>query len=215
MVNSILHNGAPEAKNILFLAHGAGAFMDSPFMETIAQKISGDDIYVLRFEFPYMMARRASGGKRPPNPMEKLMSCYREVVAAQSQLGRRIFIGGKSMGGRVAAMISAEKADNIAGIVCLGYPFHPVGKPDRLRLDPLRLGWCHRPTLIVQGTRDALGSVGEVAQYDLSPQVQFQWLEDGDHSFKPRKSSGLSHENALSMASCGVRQFILSQGVTA
>ena len=90
------------------------------------------------------------------------------------------------MGGRIASLVADEA--QVAGLVCLGYPFHPVGKPDRLRVEHLQT--IKTPTLIVQGERDAFGTGEDVAGYRLSSAVRIQWIEDGDHSFKPRKASG-------------------------
>ncbi len=102
-------------------------------------------------------------------------------------LGReRLVIGGKSMGGRIASLVADEA--KAAGLVCLGYPFHPTGTPERLRVEHLKT--IATPTLICQGARDAFGNREEVAVYRLSPNIRIHWLEDGDHSFKPRKSSG-------------------------
>ena len=102
--------------------------------------------------------------------------------------GRHVVLGGKSMGGRIASLI----ADRIGarGLVCLGYPFHPAGKPERLRTE--HLAAIETRTLIVQGTRDALGGRDDVAGYALAPSIRIVWLEDGDHGFKPRRASGRS-----------------------
>jgi predicted alpha/beta-hydrolase family hydrolase len=100
-------------------------------------------------------------------------------------------IGGKSLGGRIASMLADETG--VAGLVCLGYPFHPPGKPDRLRTEHLRT--LHTPALILQGTRDPFGSPDEVSGYALSTSIRVHWLVDGDHSFKPRKSSGRTEQD--------------------
>ena len=97
-----------------------------------------------------------------------------------------LFIGGKSLGGRIASLIADEIRP--AGLICLGYPFHPTGNPTRTRIEHLKM--ITTPTLIVQGTRDPLGSREHVAAYSLSPSIRLHWLEDGGHSFSPRKSSG-------------------------
>jgi predicted alpha/beta-hydrolase family hydrolase len=98
----------------------------------------------------------------------------------------RLVIGGKSMGGRIASLVA--DAAGVAGLICLGYPFHPVGKPDHLRVEHLQK--IKTPTLIVQGERDPFGGQEEVAAYKLSPAIRLAWAEDGDHSFKPRRTSG-------------------------
>src|ERR1700683_2872759 len=103
---------------------------------------------------------------------------------------KKLVIGGKSMGGRIASLVADDAG--VDGLVCLGFPFHPVGKPDKLRVE--HLGKIKTPTLIVQGERDPFGSREEVAGYKLSAAVRIEWLVDGDHSFKPRKSSGRTEE---------------------
>jgi uncharacterized protein len=140
---------------------------------------------VARFEFGYMAARR-SGTRRPPPRAETVMPEYRAAVAALGAKGRLV-IGGKSMGGRVASMVADElhAAGVVAGLLCLGYPFHPPGRPEQLRTAHLeRLA---TPALICQGTRDPFGTREEVVGYPLSARIEILWLEDGDHDLKPRK----------------------------
>jgi predicted alpha/beta-hydrolase family hydrolase len=119
-----------------------------------------------------------------------------------------VVIGGKSMGGRIASMIADEVG--AAGVVCLGYPFHPPGKPERLRTAHLER--LKTPTLIVQGTRDQLGNEDEVATYALSPSIGLAWMADGDHSFKPRKKSGRTLEQNLDAATEAVVALIRRLG---
>ena len=108
--------------------------MDSEFMTAIARGLAGKDIGVARFEFNYMAARRSGGGKRPPPQVHKLEAEFHDAIASLDAKGP-LFIGGKSMGGRIASMIADQLlADKkINGVICLGYPFHPPGKPDKLR----------------------------------------------------------------------------------
>ena len=108
------------------------------------------------------------------------------------------------MGGRVASTIADEIGAR--GLVCLGYPFHPPGKPDRLRTE--HLAGLRTPALFVQGARDALGNRDEIETYALSPSIRFVFLEDGDHSFKPRVKSGLTHEAHLDAAAEAVAGFV-------
>jgi predicted alpha/beta-hydrolase family hydrolase len=115
-----------------------------------------------------------------------------------------VVIGGKSMGGRIASMIADEAG--AAGVICLGYPFHPPGKPERLRTTHLES--MKTSTLIIQGTRDRFGTEEEVAGYSLSPSIELAWMEDGDHSFKPRKKSGRTPEQNLDAAADAVVGFI-------
>ncbi|MFD1218086.1 alpha/beta fold hydrolase [Microbulbifer celer] len=183
---------APE--HWYLFAHGAGAPMDSDFMQALAALLVARGVGVVRFEFPYMVERRESGKRRPPNKMDVLLDCFRaQVDRVHDELGpKALFVGGKSMGGRVASMLAQEafEAGRVAGAVCLGYPFHPQGKPEKLRTGHLEHITC--PTLIVQGTRDALGNRDEVEGYPLSDAVRCHWLEDGDHDFKPRRASGFT-----------------------
>lgn len=189
----LIDQGPRTAPLTLVLAHGAGAAMDTPFMDTIADGVVADGWRVVRFEFPYMAQRRTGGSKRPPDRQPVLLDTWRTVIAGLGDPSRLV-IGGKSMGGRMASLL----ADDIgtAGLVCLGYPFHPPGKPDRLRTAHLET--LRTPTLICQGTRDTMGGREMVAGLPLSSAVHLHWAEDGDHSLKPRKSSG--RDNAMNLA---------------
>jgi len=162
--------------------------MDTAFMNAFAEGMASAGLRVARFEFPYMASFRRTGQKRPPDREPVLRKTWLQVV---TMLGReRLVIGGKSMGGRIASLIADE--GGVARLVCLGYPFHPTGKPDQLRVEHLRT--IRTPTLILQGTRDPFGSREEVEGYTLSSAVTVHWLEDGDHDFKPRKASGRTAE---------------------
>lgn len=185
--------GEPRVARYLF-AHGAGAAMDSPFMERVAAGIADAGIEVVRFEFPYMASRR-DGTRRPPDREATLLATWRTRVE-EYRGGPPLFIGGKSMGGRIATMIADEAG--VAGVICFGYPFHPPGKPASLRTAHLET--IRTPILVIQGTRDALGSREEVVGYSLSPRVRFVWIEDGDHSLKPRKSSSRTGKENLDEA---------------
>ncbi len=198
-----LFDGPADAPLTLVLAHGAGAPMDSPFMAAFAEGVAAHGVRVARFEFPYMQKRRADGKRRPPDRGPALLDHYRAVIEALGG-GARLVIGGKSMGGRMASLIADEAG--VAGLVCLGYPFHPPGRPEKTRtahLESLRT-----PTLIVQGTRDALGSRDDVAGYALSDAIALAWLEDGDHSFKPRKASGLTEAENWASGIAAVAAFL-------
>jgi len=181
----------------LILAHGAGAPMDSPFMERMSQLLAARGLAVVRFEFPYMASRRANGGRRPPDRQPVLLDSWRQVHAlVRLQVAGPLAIGGKSMGGRMASLL-ADKLGADA-LVCLGYPFHPPGNPDKLRTE--HLAQLATPTLIVQGERDPFGGRAEVAGYALSPSIQLHWLTTADHDFKPLRSSGLTQELQLQEA---------------
>ncbi len=193
----------------LILAHGAGAPMDSGFMNEIAARLARHGVNVLRFEFPYMAQRRLDGGKRPPNPAPRLQECWREVYAqVRPYVTGALAVGGKSMGGRMASLLVDElQAD---ALVCLGYPFYAAGKPEKPRV--AHLAGLARPTLIVQGERDALGNRPAVEAYDLAPVIELEWLVAADHDLKPLKASGFSHEQHLESAAARVAGFLRAMG---
>lgn len=178
----------------LILAHGAGAPMDSEFMHDIAERLAALGVGVLRFEFPYMAQRRIDGGKRPPNPQPKLLDCWREVYAAvRPHVSGRLSIGGKSMGGRMASLLADElEAD---ALICLGYPFYAVGKPEKPRV--AHLANLLTPTLIIQGERDTLGNREAVEGYTLSSHIHVHWLPTANHDLKPLKAAGISYQACL------------------
>lgn len=189
----------------LLLAHGAGAGMDSPFMEQLAEALARRDIRTLRFDFPYMARARAEGRRRPPNPAPVLLEHWRAMVATwRAAESGPLWLAGKSMGGRMASLLADELG--AAGLVCLGYPFHPAGKPERLRTE--HLATLATPTLIVQGERDALGTRAEVAGYALAPAIEVQWIATADHDLKPLKSSVLSQTQALVETAAWVAAFV-------
>ncbi|WP_193182090.1 alpha/beta family hydrolase [Nisaea sediminum] len=183
--SDFLENGPENAPATLILAHGAGAPMDTPFMNRVAEGIAEAGYRVLRFEFPYMAARRTEGGRRPPDRQPVLLETWRETIAAASGTGP-LFIGGKSMGGRMATLVAEESG--VAGTLCFGYPFHPPGNPEKLRTAHLETMTC--PTLILQGERDPFGGREEVEGYKLSGNVELYWAADGNHDLAPRKASG-------------------------
>lgn len=197
-----LNQGDSSVAGCLILAHGAGAPMDSGFMEDMAQRLAGQGVAVVRFEFPYMAQRRVGGGKRPPNPQKVLLEHWREVYRQVRPLvAGRLAIGGKSMGGRMASLVAAEletAGTPVRGAVYLGYPFHAPGKPMGSR--DLPLGSMHTPTLLLQGERDPFGTRAEVDVYAFGPGVTVEYLPDGDHSFAPRKASGRTAAQNLDAA---------------
>jgi predicted alpha/beta-hydrolase family hydrolase len=165
--------------------------MDSPFMQAFATGLAGYGLRVARFEFPYMADYRKTGRRKPPDRESVLKESWLKVVEILGP--QRLVIGGKSMGGRIASLIADEA--EVRGLVCLGYPFHPVGQPARLRVQHLQT--IRTPTLILQGTRDAFGNQGEVRE-----------LEDGEHSFKPRQNSGRTQEQNWKEAIDRVAAFV-------
>ncbi len=202
---NLLRSGPADAARTVVLAHGAGAPMDSPFMNTIATGLAERGLAVVRFEFPYMQRRRQTSTKRPPDRTPKLLAHYAAVIASLGDPARLV-IGGKSMGGRVASMIADESG--VAGLLCLGYPFHPPGRPSALRT--AHLAALTTPALILQGERDPMGSRREVEGYALSETITVRWLPDGGHSLRPRKRSGYTEEGNLRAAVDAASVFIAS-----
>jgi len=192
-------------KAVLVLAHGAGGGMNSHPLESISVALANEGIRVVRFEFPYMRVRSSEGRKKPPDAPEVLLQSWRGVIAELGG-GAKLFIGGKSMGGRIASMIADEAG--VRGLICLGYPFHPPGKPQQLRTRHLKL--LKTPALILQGERDPFGGPHEVAGYELSGSIRIAWIADGDHSFKPRKQSGRTEKQNLEEVVSQILAFIVS-----
>ena len=202
-----LFDGPEQAATTILLAHGAGAPMDSAAMNAMAAALGGAGLRVARFEFGYMASRRTEAGRKPPPRAETLLGEYRNAVDELGASGPLV-IGGKSMGGRVASMLADELlADGkVAGLLCLGYPFHPPGKPEQLRT--AHLAGLKTPALICQGMRDIFGSREEVAGYTLSKKIEILWLEDGDHDLKPRKAiSGFTAADHLKTVAEKVRDW--------
>ena len=208
MATNFLLDGPEDARVTILLAHGAGAPMDSASMNATTKVLAAAGFRVARFEFGYMAARR-TGERKPPPKAETVMP---EYVAAIDDLGPTagpLVIGGKSMGGRVASMIADSEyaARRIAGLLCLGYPFHPPGRPTQLRTKHL-IG-LRTPALICQGTRDEFGDRYEVGEYGLSDEIELLWLEDGDHDLKPRKAiSGFTTAQHLQTLAEAVRAWV-------
>lgn len=195
----------------MILAHGAGAGIASPFFESIMELLAARNVAATGFEFAYMAARRTGGAKRPPPKAETLTSEYRDVVrslAKHRKKKSKLAIGGKSLGGRVASLIADElyAEGEIAGLVCLGYPFHPPHIPEKLRTAHLEMLKC--PALIVQGERDPFGNRSEVEALPLSKSIQIVWVNDGDHDFGPRGRSGFTRKGNLAAAADAVAAFV-------
>lgn len=199
-----------DATHTLLLAHGAGAGMDTPFMDQMAALLLERKIRVLRFEFAYMASRRNTGKRRPAPKAESLCDEFRAAVRAARDLGvtGRLVIGGKSMGGRVASLIADGMQGETApkGLVCLGYPFHPPGMPEKTRTAHLAGLRC--PTLIVQGERDPFGNRADVESYGLSAAIELCWIGDGDHDLGPRGGSGFTRKGNFAAAADAIAGFL-------
>lgn len=207
MASDWLRDGPPDAPISFVFAHGAGAPMDSPFMSEVAQGLGARGVRVVRFEFPYMAARR-TGKKGPPDRMPALVASFTAVVEALRAEGAGpMAVGGKSMGGRVASHL----ADDVeaAAFVAFGYPFRPPGKTAWRPVTHLKA--MKTPGLIVQGTRDPFGGREDLAVDALAPEIA--WMEDGDHDFAPRKRSGRTTEQNWAEAIDRAAAFLLTRAV--
>jgi len=197
-----LTNGPNDAKRTVVLAHGAGAPMDSPFMDYFAEGLADAGHRCVRFEFPYMAKRRETGQKKPPDRAPVLADTWRDVIRKFGAPG--LVIGGKSMGGRIASLIADETG--VSGLLCLGYPFYGAGRADKPRIEHLR--FLKTKTLICQGERDPMGNHETVSALPLSPAISIEWLPDGDHGFKPRKASGYTEDQNWQTALNAVGRFL-------
>jgi len=184
----------PHARWLLVLAHGAGAGMRHPFMEGVAEAFAAEGIATVRYEFPYMAAR-----KRRPDPKPVLLETVRAAVAAAAERRLPLLAGGKSMGGRMTTLCAAEGGLSVRGIVLLGFPLHPAGKPSTERAE--HLARVRVPTLFVQGTRDRLGGL-DLLRPVLPPQATLHVVEGADHGFavKGRGSGDVHKEIAAAVA---------------
>lgn len=211
-MTEFLRTGPEDAAATLVLGHGAGAGMDSPFLALISELLAVRYIAVARFEFAYMTARRSGGKRRPPPKADLLDGEMIAAVRAIARRGRRrpLAIGGKSMGGRVASHVcdSLHREGLVAGLVCLGYPFHPPKTPEWLRT--AHLAGLTAPALFVQGERDPFGSRAEIEALTLPSTIAFHWAHDGDHDLGPRGGSGATRRGNLEAAADSVAAFLKS-----
>lgn len=191
---------------LLLLAHGAGAGSRHPFMVRIRRELEERGVRVITFDFPYMRAARKAPDKAPV-----LEAAWREQIDAvrhDADLARlRLFIGGKSMGGRIASHVAAQGAAGLSGLVFLGYPLHPPGKPQQRR--DAHLPSIREPMLFVQGERDEFGSEAEIRE--LLPRLQCATLHvvpGGDHSLKVPARGGISQEDVFRSVCDGIAQWI-------
>ncbi|MEZ9321797.1 alpha/beta fold hydrolase [Vibrio sp. 10N.286.51.E5] len=191
-MNNVIIDGEDNPITFIF-AHGAGAGMEHEFMQSVAKGLAFKGIRVIRFNFPYMIKRAEDGKRRPPDRAPKLLEAYQEIIEQVDV--DKLVIGGKSMGGRMASHLS--ELDKVAAMACLGFPFHPSGKPEKYKGE--HLAELAKPCLILQGERDTFGKREEFADFDLSDSIRVEFIPDGDHSFKPRKSSGYTEQQNIAL----------------
>jgi hypothetical protein len=198
---------ATEARAVLVLAHGAGAPQTHPWMVAVAEALTSRGLDIVTFNFLYADVRR-----RLPDKNHVLEATWRaalEAVRARIAVARaRVFIGGKSMGGRIATQVAAAGGERLAGLVLLGYPLHPPGRPDKLRAS--HLAQIEAPMLFVQGARDAFGTPEELMPI-LAPLsargTRLFAVRGADHSLTPPKSSGLDRAQVIALIADEVDRF--------
>lgn len=207
------YTATESAGRLFILAHGAGAGQQHPFITRLASSLADKGVAVLTFNFLYMEARR-----RTPDRAPTLEATWRGVMDFSVRSGwadeHHLIIGGKSMGGRIASMVAADPSSadkgrpRPAGLVLLGYPLHPPGQPDRPRIE--HLPHLRTPTLVVQGTRDAFGTVDEAKAAFRTVPARVDWLEidGGDHSFAVPKSAGRSASDVQETIATRVAEWI-------
>ncbi|MDQ7735646.1 alpha/beta fold hydrolase [Halomonas sp. SpR1] len=207
----------------LLFAHGAGAGQQSPFMRQFVTSLADQGIQVLCIDFPYMQQMQETGKRRPPPPIGQTLDQFAQWYALLDPLcDQPLWVGGKSMGGRVATLLASKQpttqqsaseqlySNPVPGVVVAGYPFHPTKAPNKLRLEHWPAIAC--PILILQGERDPFGTRAEVAGYTLPPNAQLAWLKDGDHDFKPRRLSGLTQTVLIDEATQVAASFVRAHG---
>jgi uncharacterized protein len=197
---------AQRKSSVLVLAHGAGANQSHPFIVRVASGLADRGVETTTFNFLY-----TEEGRRAPDSTPKLEACFRDVIGAvrarrSSDLGR-LFVGGKSMGGRMASHLAAQGERGLRGLVFLGYPLHPPGKPEQLRSE--HLARIEIPMLFVQGTRDPFGTPSELRPVleGLGGKAVVFPVELGDHSFKVPKRSGRTEDLILTSVLDRVAEF--------
>ena len=200
----LILDGPDDARCLFLFAHGAGQGPESPFMHQIATGLADAGVRVVRFRFPYMARIQADGRRRPPDREPLLLETLRGLIDRHRGQSNRLAIGGKSMGGRIASLVADDAG--VDGLVCLGFPFHPPGRPERFRGE--HLASLSTPALICQGERDPFGRREELAHRSFSPACTLAWIDDGEHSFKPRKASGRTWEENLTLAVRRVSAFL-------
>ncbi|NIC04658.1 alpha/beta family hydrolase [Billgrantia bachuensis] len=195
----------------LLIAHGAGAGQHSLYMNQLRDALAEQGVQTLAIEFAYMQRARREDRRIPPPPIDQLveeLSRWCDILTHPQ--GGTLWLGGKSLGGRVASLLATR--ERAAGLVLCGYPFHPPRKPEKLRLAHWPRITC--PTLVVQGSRDPFGSRDEVAHYELAGQRQLHWLEDGDHDWKPRRRSGRTQAELIEEGAAVIAAFMKAHGAS-
>jgi uncharacterized protein len=197
-VSAYAFRGARGADRAVLLAHGAGSGKDAPALVATAEALGGAGVPSLRFDYPYRVA-----GRRSPDRPAVLDAATREAAAELARRSKlppeRLVLGGRSMGGRYCSQAVGDDTEPLAalGLLLLGYPLHPAGKPEQLRVD--HFPRIEVPCLFVSGTRDSLAGRAALtkAARKIPCEVIFHWLESADHGYRPLKSSGRTPDDVV------------------
>jgi uncharacterized protein len=200
-VSALLRRPA-ESRLLYVLAHGAGAGMQHPFMEEISRALASRGVATFRYQFPYMEA-----GRRAPNPRPILLATVRSAVAAAAKAAPDLpmIAGGKSMGGRMTSLAASERPlPGVVGLVFLGFPLHAAGRPSSDRGHHLKSTGL--PMLFLQGTRDRLAELTVLKPLiaELGKGSTLHIIDEGDHSFRVPKRTGLTEEDVLDGAAATI-----------
>lgn len=197
---------------LFILTHGAGAGIESDFMKGMVRDLNKSGLQTIAFNFPYMKIMEETAKRRPPDRMPKLIQAFKNQleIYQDEYPNKKLVIGGKSMGGRVASLVASEiektQNNSINACICLGFPFHPPKKLNKYRGD--HLSNLTTATLILQGERDTFGTRFEIDGYSLSNSVTVNFIPDGDHSFKPRVRSGYTLSQNIEQSVVEIVEFI-------
>src|SRR5215471_297070 len=208
-VSAIAYHAAKPTTAIVVLGHGAGADQRSAFMVAFGSGLSSRGLHVVTFNFPYM-----EQGRSTPDPAPKLEECFRSAIRSVRQMpeftGGRLFIGGKSLGGRIASHVAASQQPDggLAGLICLGYPLHPPNRPEKLRTEHLER--IRVPMFIAQGARDAFGTPQELKSVlsQMKAPTRLFVVEGGDHSFAVPKKWPKSQEQVYAEVQEEIVRFV-------
>lgn len=183
---ALLDRPSGRASAWVLLAHGAGASMESPFLEAVAQGLARRDLAVLRFAYPYMQRRAEDGRRRPPDRAPVLLAAHRAALGALRELAQSapVVLAGKSLGGRMASHLCAE-GEPLAGAAFLGFPLHPAGRPEKAEARTEHFPRITAPTLFLQGTRDPLAPLERLGARLalLAGPTSLRVIEGADHDF--------------------------------
>ena len=200
------------ADRAVLLAHGAGVDMHTTTLTTVADALAAAGIPSLRFNFPYMAAGRR-GPDRPPVLATAVRDATAELARRTKLPSDRLVLGGRSMGGRICSLVVADPDDPLPalGLVLLGYPLHPPGRAEQLRVE--HFPRIRVPCLFVSGTRDAFGTPDELQRHaqEIKGSVRWHWIDTGDHGFKPLKASGLTTAGVLTGVADDVVEFVAAR----